>query len=306
MNAQKLRHIVEVDRRASISAAAKFLNLTQSTVSRSVLDIEREIGYPLFERRAREVAATEKGRAFINRAARIISDLDQLSDDAKRSQQADSALIRVGLSPASIQGLANRAIKELLLRRTDLRVHIEAVSEASGVNALRRGDLDVLVGPESVMRGDTDFAFERLGDLNTHLFVRRGHPLLTQPAVRRRDIANYPVIAPDRMSWHTDRLCELFAAAGGDGSRRLHIVEYFPLIADIVSTSDAIGVIAEQYSATNTFSTKFAVLGIDFFKPLSIGLAVRKKWLPSPGVRALQASLRQFPPGIDMPHPNRH
>ena len=80
MNSSKLKHLVAVDRLGSISAAAKSLNLTQSTVSRSVSDIEQEIGYAVYERRARDVVATERGRLFINRAARIISDLDQLSE----------------------------------------------------------------------------------------------------------------------------------------------------------------------------------------------------------------------------------
>ena len=61
MNSTKLKHIVAVDQHESISAAAKSLNLTQSTVSRSVADIEHEIGYALFDRRARDVVATERG-----------------------------------------------------------------------------------------------------------------------------------------------------------------------------------------------------------------------------------------------------
>ena len=133
MNTAKLKHIVAVDRFESISGAAKSLNLTQSTVSRSVADIEREIGYALFERRARDVVATDRGRIFINRAARIISDLDQLSDDARLSREAGETLIRVGVSPASMQGLINKATIALMRRRADLRIHLEAISVGGGV-----------------------------------------------------------------------------------------------------------------------------------------------------------------------------
>ena len=70
MNAVKLKHILAVDRHGSISAAARALGLTQSTVSRSLADIERETGYAIFDRRARDVVATQRGRAFLTRAGR--------------------------------------------------------------------------------------------------------------------------------------------------------------------------------------------------------------------------------------------
>lgn len=298
MNATKLKHVVAVDAHESITAAAKSLSVTQSTVSRSLADIERDIGYALFDRRSRDVVATERGRAFINRAARIISDLDQLADDARRSREAGETLIRVGVSPASMQGLVNKAIERLIFEREDLRVHLEAVSVGGGVRALRRGDIDVLVGPQDAMKSDDAFAFEHLGDLQTRLFTRKRHPLAMKNAVEPKEIADYPVIAPDRLSWHTDKLRTLFASMGGDSSRRMHIIEYFPLVADIVAGSEAVGVISTEYSASKSFLRRFSLLRIDYFEPRPVGLAVRKKWLPTPAVHAFQSALREFPPGL--------
>ena len=298
MNAAKLKHIVAVDQAGSISAAARALNLTQSTVSRSLADTEQEVGFALFDRRARDVVATERGRVFINRAARIISDLDQLAEDARLARETSETLIRLGVSPASMQGLVNKAIIALMRRRPDLRVHLEAMSAATGIRALRRGDIDVLVGPETAMRDEKSFSIERLGDLKTHLFARKSHPLAGKKTVKRADIINYPVIAPDRMSWHADRLRSLFDNATGDATRRMHVVEYFPLVADIVADSDAIGVISDEYAGSATFMRRFSLLKGPLFEPLSIGYAIRRRWLPTPAVRALETALREFPPGV--------
>jgi len=297
LNAAKLKQIVEIDRCASISAAAGALGLTQSTLSRSLADIEKDIGYALFDRRARDVVATERGRHFINRAARIISDLDQLADDARQSRESGDTLIRVGVSPPSMQGLVNKAVKTLITDSSELRVHLEAVSSVSGVRSLRRGDLDILVGPENTLRDEDGFTFEALGALETTLFTRKRHPLALEPSVTDRELIEYPIIAADRMSWHTDQLRSLFSAFGGDSVRRMHIVEYFPLIADIVASSDAIGVISAEYSTSKTFMRRFALLPTAFFAPLPIGFAVRKKWMPTTAVRAFQSCLREFPPG---------
>ncbi|MEJ2436089.1 MAG: substrate-binding domain-containing protein, partial [Pseudolabrys sp.] len=234
----------------------------------------------------------------INRAARIISDLDQLSEDARLGREAGETLIRVGVSPASMQGLVNKATIALMRQRSDLRIHLEAISVGGGIRALRRGDVDVLVGPQAPMASDDAFSFERLGDLNTHLFARKRHPLTAQSPVLAADIARFPVIAPDRMSWHTDQLRMLFGGVGGDAARRMHVVEYFPLVADIVAGSDAIGVISDEYAQSAAFMRRFALLDIDFFAPLVVGYAVRKRWLPTPAVRAFLAALNEFPPGV--------
>lgn len=299
MNAVKLKHIIAVDQQGSISAAARMLNLTQSTVSRSLADIERDTGYAIFDRRARDVVATERGRAFLTRAARIISDLEQLSEDSRLNRLNEETLIRVGVCPASMQGLVNKAIKQLVLRRRELRVHLEATTVGGGVRALRRGDIDVLVGPDDAMNGEDDFAFERLGELKTRLFVRKTHPLAEKATVKNEDIATFPVVAPDRLSWHTDRLRVLFAPLGGDAARRMHVIEYFPLISDIVAASDAIGVVSDEYSQSRTFAQRFSLLNIDFFDKLTVGFAVRKRWLPTAAMRAFQATLWEFPPAAE-------
>lgn len=297
MNAAKLKQIVAVDRHESISQAAKALRLTQSTVSRSVADIETEIGYALFDRRARSVVATERGRQFIDRAARIISDLDQLSDDARQSRETGDTLIRVGVSPASMQGLMNKAVIALTQQHEELRVHLEAVSVGGGVRALSRGDIDMLVAPENAVKGNEAFSFTALGELETHLFTRKRHPLAGKSPLIADDITAFPVVAPDRLSWHTDQLRSLFSSFGGDSARRMHVIEYFPLVADMVANSNAIGVISAEYSASKTFMRRFALLETNMFAPLTIGYAIRRRWMSAPAVRALQQTLKAFPPG---------
>ncbi|MCB2112505.1 MAG: LysR family transcriptional regulator [Parvularculaceae bacterium] len=296
MNAAKLKHVVIVDRCGSISAAARTLGLTQSTVSRSLADIERETGYAIFDRRARDVIATDRGRAFLSRAARIISDLEQLAEDSRLNRLQEETLIRVGVCPASMQGLVNKAVMELIQSRPDLRLHLEATTVNGGVRALRRGDIDVLVGPEVAMKSPEDFAFERLGALKTYLFARRTHPLAARSSLKKNDIAAYPLIAPDKLSWHADKLRALYAEFGGDAARRMHVIEYFPLIADIVAESDAIGVVSAEYSQTKTFKQRFELLDFDFFEPLTVGFAVRKRWLPTAAMRVFQSALKEFPP----------
>ncbi|MFN7056500.1 LysR family transcriptional regulator [Hyphomonas sp.] len=295
MNPSKLRFIVAVDREGSFSRAAWRLNISQSAVTKHVADVERDLGYALFIRKARETVATAAGREFLDRAARILSDLDQLVTDARITRETNERLIRIGLSPASIQGLFNRPVRNLIDRNRSLRVHLDALSVDRGLLDLRRGDLDVLIGPKSSLDAQDDLDFESIGHLFASLFVRKGHSLLARSEVTETDLLSYALISPDRKSLHADRLQDFFPHVSGDRSRSLHVIDYFPIVADIVRNSDAIGIVSNAHAQTRSFTKSFATLSVDIFDPLEFGYALRKSSYPTSAVRAFLSVLASAP-----------
>ena len=58
-----LRYVDEVARAGSIRKAADHLNVTSSAVNRRIMDLEEELGAPLFERRPRGVRLTAGRRS---------------------------------------------------------------------------------------------------------------------------------------------------------------------------------------------------------------------------------------------------
>ncbi len=101
----KLKQVVEIDRAGSLPAAAKAMHISQSTLTKVVADVESELGFNLLLRTARGVVTTPEGREFLNRAARIVADLDMLVQDTKAQRSARHLMVRIGISPASQEGL---------------------------------------------------------------------------------------------------------------------------------------------------------------------------------------------------------
>jgi DNA-binding transcriptional LysR family regulator len=56
MKLTQMRDVVAIAERGSLRAAARHLRLAQPALTRSVQELERELGVPLFERRARHGA----------------------------------------------------------------------------------------------------------------------------------------------------------------------------------------------------------------------------------------------------------
>jgi LysR family hydrogen peroxide-inducible transcriptional activator len=82
----QLRYVIAVAETGSFSRAAERLFTVQSNVSSQVRKLEREVGAPLFERRAHSVTITEFGQAFLPRARQALAALEdaQAAVDAVR------------------------------------------------------------------------------------------------------------------------------------------------------------------------------------------------------------------------------
>lgn len=294
MNIGKLRHIVMVDRCGSVTEAARQLHVTQSAVTKSVADVEREIGYPLFDRLARGVATTLAGRAFVDRARRIISDMDQLIHDAHSERAGRDAVLRVVICPPSLEGLLNRALRSFIVANPACRVHLFASTIERGIRLLRQGDVDICLGARDRLEVVDDFDCLALPDLHATLYVRKDHPLAGQDRVAEAQIAAYPIIVPDLQGTYIE---QIMALVGADASpmRRLHIIENFPMVAEIISATDTIGIVSAGYARTAAFARRFRTLPFPLDPAMPLAMATRAHWPDSRQITQFRAALQKYP-----------
>src|ERR1700761_5626021 len=85
-----LRHVVVLSRQRSYTKAAQELCLTQSTLTRSIQAIERYANARLFDRDPGGVHPTVIGRAFVERAAALLREADELEQMLRKSTTADA------------------------------------------------------------------------------------------------------------------------------------------------------------------------------------------------------------------------
>ena len=295
MNLTRLRHIVAVDNFGSMSRAAKFLNLTQSAVTKSVTEMERDLGFSLFHRRARGVTTTDEGREFLARSSRIIADCDRLLEDTNTDRRNAEAVLRVGISPPALVGLFNRSVCELIRSKPSVRLQLNAVDQVRGITLLSRGDLDVFVGPEDASVHQSDFTVEQLCQFGAHFFTRKGHPLTEVDNLNIKKIVEFPIVAPATAVHYTRRLKQVLLDAGKDPARALHVIDYFPLAQDLVETSDCIGVVGKPFANSTVFKRRFHTLAVNFFKPMTICCAIRRKWAPNTSMKSFIHILKKYP-----------
>ena len=85
MTLTQLRYIIEIVRRGSISTAAKALFITQPSLSKSVTELEKEMGITIFRRTNRGVVLSEEGVKFLSYARQVVEQADLLEHRYKDS-----------------------------------------------------------------------------------------------------------------------------------------------------------------------------------------------------------------------------
>lgn len=285
-SSNKLRQIVVIDRLGSMSAAAEALNVSQPTLTKAVADVEQALGFGLFIRTARGVTATPEGRTFLDRAGRIITDFDMLVEDAKSNRTESDLILRIGAAPAALEGLHNLTVAKLLRMRPEISITMAGLSFERGLRLIRNGDLDLLLAPAADLAREKEMLIVPAGKLSLHLFCRRDHPVLQLPQIDFDAVRAYKLVAPDLLGSYAKRLARLLVEGNLNPHRRMHVIQHFSIAAEVVASTDLIGIVSGVYAGTATFRRRFALLDLDLLEPLHLGVAHLAHRLPNPAARA--------------------
>lgn len=113
MDLKALRAFVKVAELGNISQAAISLGLTQSSLSRIIAALEKDLGGPLFHRTGRGVALTEIGESAVGRARNLVIDSEQLVADIRESGQAPSGVVTLAVLPSVLRSIAGDLFEEV-------------------------------------------------------------------------------------------------------------------------------------------------------------------------------------------------
>ena len=144
LSARQARTFLAVAEHKSVTGAAKSINRSQTSVTKSIqdLDLERELGVDLFEHTPNAVSPTMLGRALVGQVKLARNCLHQACDELSSLEGAQRGRIRVGRLPFARTFILPRAIGQM--RRGHPAIDISTVEEPYNDLAadLRCGDIE--------------------------------------------------------------------------------------------------------------------------------------------------------------------
>lgn len=186
----------QVVRCGSFTAASRSLGMPKSTVSRKVAELETRIGARLLQRTTRSLSLTDIGRAYYERCARIIADLEEAEQVVTRMQATPRGLLRVTV-PNSFAVLGPLFAEYLALYPD---VQVEVLSTGRRVDLIEeRFDVALRAGPppDSTLIGRKVGVVRRCV-LAAPEFVKRAGIFKEPAALERQDCL---VFTPEGTTW---------------------------------------------------------------------------------------------------------
>ena len=213
-----LRYLLAVMSEESIGQAAVRLGITQPTLSRQMHDLERIVGVPLLERRARGAVPTEAGTEFAAGAKEILARIDAVPPEAQRAARgATGRCVVATIPPAVVERLLASLLHRVAAELPDLRVGFVEIPTPLQPEAIVSGHIDIgICNSYTTVTPYLDRlrADRLLDDAVRCALLSPDHPLAGRDEISLSELGDLPFLFMPRSLYPAfyDRIMTLFAA----------------------------------------------------------------------------------------------
>src|SRR6202162_3465508 len=143
MELRHLRYFVGVGEEQHFGRAAERLHIAQPALSRQIQDLEKEIGFNLFERLPRGVKLSAAAKLSLQDASRILQEVNEAAGRAGRVARGLSGTLRGGFAEnASWRGVVPDSFRRFREQRPDAELQLQPAASLEQLEAIRSGRLD--------------------------------------------------------------------------------------------------------------------------------------------------------------------
>ncbi|MYM53875.1 hydrogen peroxide-inducible genes activator [Thalassovita mangrovi] len=139
---KQLEYFIALAEQRNFGRAAEVVHISQPALSVQIRELEAQLGQPLVERKARDVALTPFGRIILDHAERVLGDMQSLKEQA-RWRDGLSGKLRLGVIPTIAPYILPAALAALRSRDIRLDVEVQEGKTDRLIDGLRSGELDV-------------------------------------------------------------------------------------------------------------------------------------------------------------------
>ena len=184
-----------VARYGSIRKAAAALHIVSSALNRRILDLEEELGSPLFERLPRGVRPTAAGELYLGYVRRSIQELEQVGAQIEGLRRLLRGRVRIAVAESVTGHMLPAAIARFQAQHPNVTFHVWIDGPKGLTDALATDGADLILTHDPLERPLVTVI------ASVHqpfcALVAPDHPLAGRASLRLRDCIAYPIAMPD-------------------------------------------------------------------------------------------------------------
>ncbi|MGW0530599.1 LysR family transcriptional regulator [Streptomyces sp. NPDC003032] len=207
--APRLAYFAGAARTEHVTRAAQEMQIPQSTLSRALVRLERDLGVDLFARHGRTVSLTPSGRTFLASVERALGEVERAAESVRADADPASGKVAFGF----LHTMGSETVPGLIraFRADHPRVRFTLVQNygEAMIERLRAGELDLCL--TSPVPDAPDLVARRLDEQRLRLVVPDDHRLATRKRVRLAEAADEAFVTLEPgygLRRITDDLCQ--------------------------------------------------------------------------------------------------
>ncbi len=248
MDLHQLRCFVAAAEELHFGRAAQRLQMLPSALGRFIRLLEEDLGTRLMTRTTRSVTLTDDGAILLREARALLAQADTLAAKFRTRGRKQASAVRVGAIDSAAAGLLPMLLHDFRERRPDVTVQLVEDKTIRLLPRLLSGRLDLaFVRPPESPDKRLEFLF--LFHETAVVAVSDRHPFASKKRVTIADLADQPLIVPERRSRpHShDLTMKLFAEAGLE-ARIVQIADEKQTIVNLVSAELGVAIVPKWTS----------------------------------------------------------
>jgi LysR family hydrogen peroxide-inducible transcriptional activator len=281
MDLKHLQALLGIADTGSFSAAAASIGTVQSNVSAHVARLERELDVQLVDRASGRL--TDEGEVVVARARQVMNELEAMVADVTALRQEVVGTVRLGMIGTTGRWLVPQLFDLLRVRHPHIHLNVAEGSSVQLEQQLASGQLDLAV-VTFPLSGDEIMAAQ-LFDEDLVLVLPPGHPLGSEPRVDLERVSELELLLP---APGTALRAEIDSATGPARITLRPTMELdgVRLIASLAF--DGYGpAILPATAVPGNLRGRFPILPVDGLPRRRVGVAQRRRGLPSAPARAV-------------------
>ena len=207
MNIEQLEYIIEVTKTGSITNAANNLHVSQAAISKSINNLEQELGVQIFNRSRLGTNPTEDGKKVVKKAIEIVEKVKELKEDSNCSLPKHKDYIKISATSISYLGIPPSALSTFKLKFPNVFLEFKERNYKNLLIEIENGesDLGLIIHIDDPMnekyKANKHLAFEKIVVGKFVVCVSKDSKLANNAYLTIEDVLNEPFVLHGDPIW---------------------------------------------------------------------------------------------------------
>ena len=194
MELRQLKYFIAAAERSNFTEAASILNISQSTLSQQIKQLEIELGLPLFDRIAKRVLLTEAGKLFLPYALSTVRKSDDGREMITELNNIQAGSLTIGVT-YGLSALLTQALVQFSELYPKVKIMVEFGTSDELLKLIAESKLDFALSFVPV-RSSTNHISLPLFKSILSLVVHKDHSFASYPTLSISHLAGLPLVLP--------------------------------------------------------------------------------------------------------------